>query len=169
MVRRYRRSYRPNRDKYSVENTIYFTPTAENWTQLEDSDNTQASKQVLIPIVPSTDVQGMRKVKHFTLTFSSGEDTRVAYALVYVPAGYSPNFVSIPQEGALNVSLYEPNQYVMSSGILDFTGGPCRIRSPLSRNLNSGDSIALILGVPSGTQNGVPRMSVNVQYAITLQ
>ena len=41
------------------------------------------------------------------------------------------------------LSIYEPNQFVLSRGVLDFTGGPLRIRTPLSRNLNSGDRIQL--------------------------
>ena len=59
--------------------------------------------------------------------------------------------LSIYQEKEQQITLYEPNQFVMSSGVLDFSGGPLRIRSKLSRNLNSGDRIALALATPATT------------------
>ena len=164
--RYYRRTPRPNnRDKYSVENTVVLTPSSESWTSVAATSDTIATRQFSIPIVPATDVQGMRKVKHLTLSFSSASDTRLCYVLVFVPQGYDPNPIRIPNLGYAT-SLYEPNQYVMSSGTLDFSGGPLRIRTPLSRNLNSGDSIHLIL---AQWDSGSVAVSANVKYAITLQ
>ena len=121
MVRRYyRRTPRSNnRDKYSVENTVCLTPSSESWTTVPATDSTLASRQFSIAIVPATDLQGMRKVKHLTLSFSSASDTRLCYVLVYVPEGYDPNPIRVPNLGYAT-SLYEPNQYVMSSGTLDF-------------------------------------------------
>jgi len=155
-----RRYYRPkyvNRDKYSVETTNFRAPLT-------------TSSQTKILVVPSTGVEGMRKCKHFELTFSAQNlDNVVYYALVYVPQGYEPNSLVLP--GAENpTTLYEPNQYVLSSGVLDFSGGPLRIRSPLSRNLNSGDAIALVLATATseGTTSN-PHMYGSVKYAITLQ
>ena len=168
MVRTYyRRTPRSNnRDKYSVENTVVLTPSSNSWTVVPAvSGVTQSSKQFSIPIVPAADVQGMRKVKHLTLSFSSASDVRLCYVLVYVPEGYDPNPIRVPNLGYAT-SLYEPNQYVMSSGTLDFSGGPLRIRTPLSRNLNSGDSIHLIL---AQWDEGNVAVSTNVKYAITLQ
>ena len=164
MVRRYyRRTPRSNnRDKYSVENTVVLTPSSSNWTTVPATADTLASRQFFIPIVPSTNVQGMRKVKHLTISFSSASDTRLCYVLVYVPEGYDPNPIRIPQLGYAT-SLYEPNQYVMSSGTLDFSGGPLRIRTPLSRNLNSGDSIHLIL---AQWDEGTVAVSANVKYLL---
>ena len=169
MVRRYyRRTPRSNnRDKYSVENTACTTPPTSSWTPVPASgDLTQASRQFPITIVPATDVQGMRKVKHLTISFSSEADTRLFYALVYVPGGYEPSFINFPALGQ-SISLYEPNQFVMSSGCLDFTGGPLRIRSPLARNLNSGDSIYLL--VAKKEDDPSTTLFINCQYAITLQ
>ena len=169
MPRRYfRRSYRSsNRDKYSIETTSIRLPSS--WTEVSLPDLTP-SLQTSIPVLQPVDVQGMRKVKHLTLSFScETNQAPVWYALVYVPEGYNPNNLQIPNSG-FAVSLYEPNQYVMSSGVLDFTGGPLRIRCPLARNLNSGDAIHLVMGVPkSGSSNTVPTIISNVQYAITLQ
>ena len=41
--------------------------------------------------------------------------------------------------------MYEPNQYVMNCGIVDPTAGPIRFSSPISRNLNNGDAIVLLV------------------------
>ena len=166
MVRRYyrRRSY-VNRDKYSVENTVCTTPSSGSWTSVAATPETQASKQFSVSVIPPSDIQGMRKVKHLTLSFSSESDTRYLFALVYVPEGYDPNFINVPLLGQPG-ALYEPNQYVMASGTLDFTGGPLRIRTPLSRNLNSGDQIFLILAQTDDRNTAV---YLNIQYAITLQ
>ena len=166
MPRRYFRRRIANKDKYSVENTVIITPPADEWDEIEATATTQTSHQFNRAVIPSTDIQGMRKVKHMTLTFSSSVDLRVLYALVYVPEGYNPNLINLPLNGQPG-SLYEPNQYVMSAGVLDFSGGPLRIRTPLSRNLNSGDSIYLVLAQTQ--QDASAPLTVNVQYAITLQ
>ena len=159
MVRRYyKRSYRSNKDKYSVENTTIITPSGASWTPVTGDDTTtQDSVQFTQVIVPEADVEGMRKVKHLTLSFSNNSQTAeqipVLYALVFVPQGYIPNNIRVPVSGSAT-SMYNPNQFVMSSGVLDFSGGPLRIRTPLSRNLNSGDSIWVILAAvtpPTGT------------------
>ena len=167
MPRRYYRRRNVNRDKYSVENTSIVPPRGSDWTSVPaPGEGASVSKQFAISVIPPTDVQGMRKAKHFTLTFScDGGDPGLYYALVYVPQGYEPNFIQLPTAGNA-ISLYEPNQYVISAGVLDFSGGPCRIRSPLSRNLNSGDSIYLVMA-STASPDGFVR--VNVQYAITLQ
>ena len=169
MVRRYyRRTPRSNnRDKYSVENTVCTTPVSTEWTDVPATDLTLASKQFPIAIVAPSDTQGMRKVKHLTLSFSSPTDVPIYYALVYVPGGYEPSYINYPALGNA-ISLYEPNQFVMASGVLDFTGGPLRIRTPLARNLNSGDSIYLILAAQA-TGSTIYSIYINCQYAITLQ
>ena len=60
--------------------------------------------------------------------------------------------------------MYEPNQFVMNCGIADSTAGPIRFSSPISRNLNDGDSIVLaVRSQVAQVLNGV------IRYAITLQ
>lgn len=161
MPRRYRRRI-VNRDKYSVEQTVVKAPAT--WTTVEAGEFTQQNYQTDLLVVPPSSVQGMRKVKHLTVSFSSQSDSIMVYALVYVPLGYDANTINYPSQGNA-ISTYEPNQYVMSTGVLDFTGGPLRIRTPLSRNLNSGDSIHLILA----TESVSPTLVAQVKYAITLQ
>ena len=168
MVRRYyRRTPRSNnRDKYSVEQTLISAPAYNAWTEVPATDSTKLTRQFSISVIPPTSEQGMRKVKHFTLSFSNANmnGAPLVYALVYVPEGYDPNPINVPIDGNA-ISMYEPNQFVISQGIIDTDAGPQRIRSPLSRNLNSGDSIYLIIAATSSA--GTPIISV--KYAITLQ
>ncbi|PTB81994.1 hypothetical protein C9924_00985 [Alloalcanivorax venustensis] len=104
----------------------------------------------------------MRKIKHTTVTLSAPliEGGVCSYALVYVPEGYNANPLA-----SVAGSVYEPNQFVMQCGIMDFTAGPIRIHSPISRNLNSGDSIWLVIG----TTGANTMISYFARYAITLQ
>ena len=105
----------------------------------------------------------MRKVKHVTVTVSSTEqEGLIWWALVYVPQGTNPNPMQV---GPNALSLYEPNQFVMAAGLSDLTAGPVRIRSPVSRNLNSGDAIYLVYGMDVQAAY----VSALVEYAITLQ
>ena len=153
MPRYYRKSYRGvsrgGRDKYSVE-------------QQAGSVSATGAQQTNIAVVPSTAIQGMRKVKHLTVSMSSADAQLEScfWALVYVPQGTAPSTMSFTG----GTGMYEPNQFVMNCGVMDLTAGPARIHSPVSRNLNSGDSIYLLL-VPlsSGLVNYV------VRYAVTLQ
>ena len=166
MPRRYRRTNFRNRDKYSVEQTIINTPSSSTWQLYPASGNLDDSRQIDFPILPPTDTQGMRKIKHFLLSFTSTVDNQpFYYALVFVPAGYEPQRINLPNEGTA-VGAYDANQFVISQGVLDFSGGPLRIRSPLSRNINSGDSIYLILATYDGVDAGI---LASIKYAITLQ
>ena len=71
----------------------------------------------------------------------------VWWALVFVPQGYQANALfPFYASSGLQGSLYEPNQFVMACGYNDPSAGPIRIRSRVSRNLQSGDSIALVIG-----------------------
>ena len=172
MVRRYRRRI-VNKDKYSCEQTIIRTDALNQWPSVPAGTLIGASRQFKILVVPPTDQQGMRKVKHLTFSVSNGEwantsQSEMVYALVYVPSGYSPQNINLPEPGAA-IPMYDANQYVMSQGVLDFTGGPCRIKSPLSRNLNSGDSIYLIIATPYQENPGTDTLLCSVKYAITLQ
>ena len=155
--RRSRSNYsRANRDKYSVEQTGISLAVGN--TQLNQLY--QTSQQ----IIPQSDIQGMRKVKHLTLSMTSDQTTPMYWALVFVPEGYTVNSL-FATTGQLNGPVYNPNQFVMGTGIIDPDAGPIRISSPLSRNLNSGDSIWIVIGtiVANTSFRGICR------YAITLQ
>ena len=152
------RSFRGNKDKYSVEHTRVLIST--------NSTAVNGLNQAAALVVAPTTVQGMRKVKHIRISLSptgeaaGGGQSDVTWALVYVPEGYNPNNL----DGVNEHSLYEPNQFVMAAGHCDPNAGPIRITSPIARNLNSGDYIVLIVGTAGQQQiRGV------VEYAITLQ
>ena len=109
----------------------------------------------------------MRKVKHLTISLGNITGSGVIYwALVFVPSGYSPNTLNLPTQNSAG-NLYEPNQFVMNCGCIDVDAGPTRISSPISRNLNSGDSIQLVLGSP-GLSAQIDVTGI-IRYAITLQ
>ena len=144
--------YKSARDKYSVEQqagSLEIPGGAQAWTT----------------VVPSTAIQGMRKVKHLTISCAHPETAGIGFSywcLVYVPQGTSVNTMNVTGTSGM----YEPNQFVMNCGVFDFSGGPLRITSPVSRNLNSGDSIALIMSNPGSANTTV---SYVVKYAVTLQ
>ena len=162
MGKSYRRRYyrSGNKDKYSVEHTSFISRLTVGTTNS-------------VSIVPSTAIRGMRKVKHLTVSLSnSSSDDNLAgvrWALVYVPEGYTPQAFNIPTLENPSVDLYAANQFVMSCGVVDFTAGPARIRTPLSRNLNSGDQIVLLLSPFFVGGTGNLDVSGVVSYAITLQ
>lgn len=147
-----RRFYRSPRDKYSVEQSSFY-------------NTTNATGDQSFQLIPTTSTQGMRKVKHLTVSLTCNNARNgIFWALVYVPQGTAPTPLSISAVGA---ALYEPNQYVMNCGVVDPTAGPIRFSTPISRNLNSGDSIYLIVKDSSSAAN-VEIIGV-VRYAITLQ
>ena len=97
-LRRYNsRRYVVNRDKYSIQqNTFRLLLTSQN-------------PQNYIICVPDNAVEGMRKVKHLTISLGNITGTGVLYwALVFVPSGYSPNTLNLPGQNA-GGSLYEPS------------------------------------------------------------
>lgn len=159
MVRRRRSrsvySRRPVKSvKYSNETT------ALNLTQTVPADQPKSLEAVVISPLNS---QGTRKVKNFTLSLATNFEFGVYFALVYVPQGTeAPDFVVVRNEIK---SLYEPNQNVIMSGIFNHSS-PIRIRSRLARNLNSGDSVSLLLFVESLNQQHELVVQGNLNYAI---
>ena len=139
MVRRYARrySFRPNRDKYSKENTGFLVQVPQTATN--------HLYQTAISIVSPSTVQGMRKVKHITISLSDTHGSSGAafyWAIVYVPQGTQPNAL-FSTTNDITGSMYEPNQFVMNCGVVDPSAGPIRFRSVLSRNLNSGETMEI--------------------------
>ena len=171
MPRRYVKRLRYNKDKYSIEQTNFQSTTVGNWSVVSAPDEfTVDSFQYNTIITAPTDTQGMRKVKHLTLSIANvgtTDSNLLMYAIVYVPAGYDVQPIRFPAAG-LSTNNYTANQFVMMSGLIDFSAGPNRIRCPLARNLNSGDSIYLVLAVPQ-TTTGSLQVIGQISYAITLQ
>lgn len=121
-------------------------------------------------VIINTDVQGMRKVKNFTVQIMSPAPVPVQWALIYIPEGTANN---VNGQGLPNnnnpVSLYEPNQNVIMSGILLNSNVPMIRRTRLARNLNSGDMIALTISAVHGNGNvpTVYAVYAQVNYAIS--
>lgn len=170
--RRYFRGY-SKRLRYSNET---MTQTGTFSTGSNPSSNITASGNygVFPPlqIVSQAVTQGIRKVKNFTLSiapmiFNSDGDALtipIRYALVYVPEGTNPSALQI---GAGVNSLYEPNQNVIMQGSF-LSSNPYRTYTRLARNLNSGDSIYLLMVANSNGSWGTnsATFGVNLNYAI---
>ena len=157
----YRRAYkRPRygkRDKYSIQQKAATAVVSANQTSVVD-------------IVPPSLTEGMRKVKHLTVNLTqiaSGDaESNLFWALVYVPQGTSAGSLNIAAGGSGIGGMYEPNQFVMNCGVVDPTAGPIRMHSPISRNINDGDKISLLI---RPTLDGASTtVSLVVRYAITL-
>ena len=117
-------------------------------------------------IVPATTTQGTRTVGNFTITVPCTTSATYPYywALVYCPQGTAVNNL-FATSGDLEGSLYEPNQYVLASGMSDADAGPIRIKSRMKRVLHSGDFISLILGCPGEIGSATPIRCL-VSYSI---
>ena len=121
------------------------------------------SKPPTHPTTPSTLPCNLTQV----VAGGSSAESNLFWALVYVPQGTTAGALNIATAGATPGSMYEPNQFVMNCGVIDPTAGPIRIYSPISRNLNDGDKISLLI---RPTLDGAATIvSLCVRYAISLQ
>lgn len=168
MARYYRRKrYYRKKNKWSIEQRPGFIRGA-GWSTTADEF---LNRQALIPIVQSTQQEGVRKAKNLSISIATPttEDTLNSnapfyWALIYLPEGQTPNELSSSGQ------LYTPSQFVIGSGIVTATQGKMRISSRLARNLNQGDSIYLLLGTNQASlptnQNNPSRFTYLVRYAI---
>lgn len=128
------------KNKYNVINRP-FAGLLSNLVTATIGSNQIQYQYYAATIVPAVNTSGTRKVGKFTISISLPEDEAVLYwALIYVPKGYNVNVPFSESD-----SLYEPSQHVLASGATDTNAGPCRIYSPLFKNLNGGDSIVCII------------------------
>ena len=153
--RPYKRARYAKRDKYSIQ---------QKAIEFQTANETSTAK---VEIVPGTDVEGMRKIKHLTVSVASETNNGAFYwALVYVPQGTTPGNLAVNIITG-TTGMYEPNQFVMNCGVVDPEAGPIRFTSPVSRNLNDGDAIYLL--VKNTNVDGPITYNAVVRYAITLQ
>lgn len=176
MPRRYRRTnrvriYRPLKTvKYSNE-TVSSSITFNTGNYPIEGKNGSA----LLPIIiHPTDVAGMRKVKNISVRIASSVPPNVVaggscvMALIYAPQGTSDDSVWLSSGQGAPISLYEPNQNVIASGIVNYiTHSTVFMGNRLARNLNSGDAILLVIKplnpIP---ENASVTYAVSVNYAI---
>ena len=170
--RMYRRSGYKRGPKYSSETSTMNTTFDRTLAQWSQGCN--------ICMIPPTQMQGMRKAKNFTLSFSKtlGDqpvfDTAIAFALVYAPNSLEPSQLNIgtwTQQTDNPQSFYEPNQNVIMSGIIPAnTNGRLEFKTRLARNLNSNDSIFLVMKTCTTGQNQQSpcnfSVCVSLNYAI---
>ena len=118
-------------------------------------------------LVPATTLEGMRKVKHLMVNLTIDPDSvgPMWWAIVYVPQGTTVGSINVTTSASAT-GMYEPNQFVMNCGIADPTAGPIRFSSPVARNLNDGDAIALVV---RHTNSAARTVMGTCRYAITLQ
>lgn len=159
---RYRKRRRYNKkNKYNIETNPGIITTAQ-W--LSPTVETGFNFSYNAVVVPSSSVEGVRKVKNLTIslaysTNSTINQRTIYWALVYVPEGTVPNYLNSSGD------LYQPSQWVLSSGILNTIQGKSRIYTPLAKNLNKGDSIYLCLGT-EGSPTTVPQAPYNISYLV---
>lgn len=166
MARYKRRRYYRKKNKYNLEQnpgkiiqSQWSSPATE-----EAFDHTAN-----VTVVPSTEIEGVRKVKNLTISLSFTNPTEASanyqqtiyWALVYVPEGTQSNYLNEVGD------LYQPSQWVLSTGIINTNSSKSRIYTPLSKNLNKGDKIVLCLGAsPLGGWSTFPSIDYLCRYAI---
>lgn len=166
MARRYRR---PRNYSRRVKTSKY---SSETYAIADSLVSSAATLKGTFSVVPQTEILGVRKVKNFTVNIAyhinTGEqiDHRsIFWALVYVPQGTTPSPMQVGTSATF-LSLYEPNQNVILSGMAVLNEPSKTYRSRLARNLNSGDSIYLVVqGDLTGDFNDLLQASIN--YAIS--
>lgn len=168
-VRKYNGNSRKS-NRYSIERVLLNVVGVDPKYNFDPSDESSKPPEgdlptvnFGLPIINPTSIQGIRKMKNLTITFTSRTQSLYFYAIIYVPQGQSVSLISLPDSGTAE-DVYPANQYVLSSGWLSFTGGPCRIFTPLARNLNSGDTIFLVLATVNAPDEEM--VFAEVQYAI---
>lgn len=178
MPRRYTRS-----GKYTRRvKTVKYSNETYNFTDALTVNSPSTKTVAWSTVISAIDQQGVRKCKNFELTLTGGpfysttsdqptEAVPLFWALVYVPQGTQPSEINIGSYEA-PASLYEPNQNVIMSGVWpgDLTA-PYVKRTRLARNLNSGDSIAFVVAVPSFKSDDSIKYDKNIamtlNYAIS--
>ena len=157
--RRYRRYYRNYKlAKYS--NETHSTAATDTWLA-------NASRHTIC--IPKTNVLGTRKVKNFSLSLSliTNETIPIFWALVYVPEGTDVsgiNFGNIAESVISTTSLYEPNQNVIMQGVID-NKQAYKFRTPLARNLNSGDTVAFVFR-PAANFTADSTLALTLNFAL---
>uniref|UniRef100_A0AAU8H6G6 Cap n=1 Tax=CRESS DNA virus TaxID=3138951 RepID=A0AAU8H6G6_9VIRU len=165
MPRRSRRRYARGRPL----KTVKYSNETMNFGGQKQYNTAENSPTLFAPIIAAVTTQGMRKCKNFTLHIETTSSVPIAFALIYLPQG------QVPENQILNFglqdapsSIYEPNQNVILSGVVQANSPQLTFRTRLARNLNSGDSIYILyrqlLNVPAG---GNYFIYCSLNYAIT--
>ena len=123
---------------------------------------TRAGQNGFETVISPATITGVRKVKNFSIEFSSPSEGIIIWALVYVPAGYTPNALTL--SGPQITTLYQPSNNVIMAGMYDpqDPGNTARRFTRLSRLLKAGDGLALVYS----SQSDPPNFRFILTYAI---
>lgn len=148
MPRRYRRR------RYAITRPVKTAKYSnETYSSAAIAQFLTANIYYAVPIAQAN-VLGTRKVKNFTLTLCSkaanvaDAQQPLLFVLAFLPEGTNPSGINFGTQvdqtthAVPALSLYEPNQNVIMSGIVD-ASQVYRYKTRLARNLNSGDRIIL--------------------------
>ena len=148
--RRYRRSYSRRGKKWSpVTQVVNVNTGAGQSSQVIALNRIAPASASGYPLGP------IMKVKNFRINVVFASSVSVLWALVYVPEGMPIGTLNttsyVPSNVSIAVSLYEPQQFLIASGVYSSAAvnsganaGPLRVWSPLARNLNPGDGVYFI-------------------------
>lgn len=172
MPRRYRRR------RYAITRPVKTTKYSnETYSLFITAEAAIGSKFAnIFAVTPDSSVLGTRKVKNFTVKFNVVQtviDNQVApsclaWALIYVPENVNPAAPYLNFGNPTAVSLFEPNQNVIMSGMAD-SNAVYTNKTRLARNLNAGDKIAIIIvDLQSSTETSSKTLFLlTVNYAIS--
>lgn len=163
MYRRYRRSFK---GKYNIENKSFALT-------LPNKNNAVTYKNV---IVPPDNTAGVRKVTKIRGTFNLTTYCNCAVAIIYLPEGFKPEDqqLFIPPESQTDgtigstVNCYMPSQNVLWFGIVSRDSNQNKFSIPISKNLNGGDQIIILVRTIASNPNAGNEYSMQClyQYAI---
>ena len=152
MPRRYRRR------RYAITRPVKTAKYSNETFAAANSSSWAQSGLYISTCIPASQTLGTRKCKNFTLTIVSKASDNdfnkpIYFALIFVPEGTVPGSLRIGSEltpgqqgqptTLTSLSYYEPNQNVIMQGFID-NSQVYRFKTRLARNLNSGDTIAII-------------------------
>ena len=156
-----RRRYRNNRRSYGnkAKYTVKYISDILSFVDFgTETPRGIARYQANYTIIPADATYGLRKAKHFYITFNV--TTPMTFALVYVPNGYPANLLNTT---ANSPELYVPSNNVIMAGEVD-PDARSSFGVHISRNIRDGDEVVLLCSkATSDTFNHL----FSVRYAIT--
>lgn len=177
--------------KRAIKRVKYSNETFSNCISVTapGSSDEQLCNNYWIPVITSSSVAGMRKAKNFSITLTCIPPTLssntaiydipviVSAMLIYLPEGtkpMAPDYSALPEPEyptpAPLTNVYKPEQNIIMSKLGNITtSGSITMRNRLARNLNSGDSVGILLSVfslPLENASQFP-IVVSANYAVS--
>lgn len=177
--------------KRAIKRVKYSNETFSNAISITapGSSDEQLVNNYWIPVITPSATAGMRKAKNFSITITCIPPTAidesyiynvpviVSAMLVYLPEGTNP---MAPDYSAISeptfptpaplTNVYKPEQNIIMSKLGNLTtAGSLTMRNRLARNLNSGDSVGILLSCFSSQLQSAQQFPVVItaNYAVT--